>query len=303
MTNFFHQNLLNFTGTNTDKNAALARSFEWINRNCGMFMAAGFTEILNNGNAVDPMAALATTLDPDLTRMVVIEIGTTAAAKFPRTEYIAIAWDPDTLRIRGGGCVYREQGGYRTDWTTTYIASTDLGTDGHRKITQPDATGGDNNAMQIQARDTRGLAYIVADWSRETYVIGFVHNMYGVGDRTNLRANLGSIADKAIKDAGLTSANVIIGGDFNVLPPTLSSQGGRKSPRGYKLVTCAALDQNGNYVNTTNSNPYDYWMVSETLAKELGLDNDSVSVLAQARRGRLRSQDIFSDHAPILLEF
>jgi hypothetical protein len=68
--------------------------------------------------------------------------------------------------------------------------------------------------------DARGLAYIAGTYGGNPYLIGIVHNMYAMGDKTAAFQNLPHMADAARKRAGgiYAAAQVLLGGDFNRPP-------------------------------------------------------------------------------------
>ena|SRR5215472_6137114 len=82
---------------------------------------------------------------------------------------------------------------------------------------------------------------------------------------------------------------IFIGGDFNTHP--LEREPDNPYPARRIVAPLAAVDQ-GNWINTTNVNPYDYWYISDGL-----LVADRCRVWADTRMPGL------SDHAGISLEY
>ncbi|HEX7051932.1 MAG TPA: endonuclease/exonuclease/phosphatase family protein [Longimicrobiales bacterium] len=72
--------------------------------------------------------------------------------------------------------------------------------------------------------------------------------------------NVGRMADAARKKIGgpYAEAEIIIGGDFNVPPRDTTTARAASS----MLREHSASDRSG-LINTTNSNPYDYFLVSD----------------------------------------
>ena len=275
----FHQNMRVYGGGAPGRNAAYNVALAAINLATGAnYWAAGFTEITNNAASVLALLARAAVLDPGLTRIVVIEVGTTALGT---REFLGIAWDPGSINVQHGGSVIKNS--ITMDWDAHNVANGALGTAGNRTI----GLGGGPLAA-----DTRGLAYIAGLQiaTGNAFLFGFLHNMYALGNKTEMYQRLGTIADNAREAAGgaYAGAEVIIGGDFNLEPHEERANKRHRGP--LTLSTCIALDGFGNYINTTAVNPYDYWRVSNG-----ALTDAEAAVHLQTR------VPLASDHAAIVL--
>jgi hypothetical protein len=270
----FHQNMRNYGGGAPGRNVAYNGALGAINAITGaLYWVAGFTEITNTVGSVAALLARAAVLDAGLTRIVVIEVGTTALGT---REFIGIAWDNANFTVAHGGSVVKFA--MNQNWVPHNVANAALGTGGNQTIALPGAGG--------LAADTRGLAYIAGTNAGNPYLIGFLHNMYALGNKTEMYQRIGGIADNARAAIGgvYAGAEVIIGGDFNVAPAPA-----RKRPRGFTLDTVIASAM-GAPINTTLANPYDYWKVSNP-----ALNNGDASVYVQTRVA------LCSDHAAIVL--
>jgi endonuclease/exonuclease/phosphatase family metal-dependent hydrolase len=123
------------------------------------------------------------------------------------------------------------------------------------------------------------------------FLIGFMHNMYNLGNKSSAYTNLGTMADNARNaiGGGYAGAEVIIGGDFNLAPRN------PKRPRGATLFLYPRAARVGGgtvgaYINTTAANPYDFWAISNG-----GRTDAHVRVRTQTRVPHC------SDHAGITL--
>ena len=276
----FHQNMDKFTGTTAKRIKGYTTKLGAINAKTGsVYWAAGFTEVVSCKAVLRKiLTRLAKKLDPGLTKLLVIEVGTTTFSKNP--EYIGIAWDPDVLTVIYAGQVYYDlvAGG----WKAFCVEEEDI----------KNQTVGLPEGLAF-GKDTRGLAYIgCLDKNANPFLIGFMHNMYKVGERNLAFAALPDMADKARKaiGGGYRAAEVIIGGDFNVEPRE------PKPVRGDALHLKARAARvgaggTGAYIKTTNSHPYDFWTVSN-----VAITDANARVLTQTRAANC------SDHAGILLQ-
>lgn len=272
----FHQNMFNFGGRSDVRNAAYTASLNAIGAATGpSYIVAGFTEVLNSDPVLRvTIANLAQTLDPGLTGLVVIEVGTTAVGV--RREYIAITWNPEYVTVQHAGQVLWNAAAQT--WQAHNTAAAEVV---DNRIPLP--------AGPPLGADTRGLAYIAATYAGANFLFGFMHNMYHMGNKSSAFTNLGTMADNARQAIGgdYTRAEVIIGGDFNVSPRV------PKRPRGAALaLQSRAARAGGAYVNTTNSNPYDFWVVSN-----FAVTDAHVAVHPQTRSGHMVNH--VSDHAGI----
>ena len=247
--------------------------------------AAGFTELFNAGAGMRAnLGVIAQALDPGLTRLLLIEVGTTLLGT--RTEFIGIAWDPNWLTVQHGGQVVWDSMNSR--WIGNNTAAGGFGA-----VNNTLRLAGVNNL----GADQRGSAYIaclrVANGT--PFIIAFLHNMYAIGDRTRAVENMDTMTARAKAAAGgaYGAAEVIVGGDFNVVPPP-AAQPRRKRFRA-TLATRAARNVAGVALNTTLANPYDYWMVSEAV----GITDNNATRFTQTRW----DVDAFcSDHAGVSVD-
>jgi hypothetical protein len=266
-----------FGGHAPVRNAAFQVALTNIGNATGhQYWAAGFTEVLNDSAALNvELSAIAQTLDPGLTSLVLIEVGITAVGA--RSEFVGIAWDPAAFDVDGAGHVLHVDGAWQAENTNMAgVANATIG------LPMLDA--------DLKA-DARGLAYVAGTHGGAPYLLGFMHNMYGLGDRYGGFANLWLMAGRARQAAGAAyaAAEIVIGGDFNIEPrdprlhadPYLAHRGARgPAPAGGV----------GPFVNTTNAHPYDFWLVSDVAIPDA---NASVHVDS-------RTADC-SDHAGISL--
>jgi hypothetical protein len=268
----FHQNMRSFGGAQIDRTAAFAAAFASIHTATGGgYWAAGFTEVMNSGASLPALQDLAPLIDPALGHLLVIEVGKTA---FRTREFIGIAWNPAVLDVLFAGQVLWNSMFRR--WQESYVPFADF---------PANATIGLPESERVGA-DVRGLAYIAARQvgTGNPCVVGFMHNMYQLGDRYRGLASLPTMARKvmsAIGD-GFENAQVIIGGDFNVRPRNLG-------PRPLPLYSFAAHRVPGGFVNTTLANPYDFWLVRNRIP--------GMRAYVKTRTRRARA----SDHAAIVL--
>jgi hypothetical protein len=285
----FYQNMQNFGGGTLDRN----NEFEFFmgafptflpidnQGQPGRFAVAAFSEVLNANAALITLPDIVRGLfDNNPIGFVEIFIGTTGGG---RDEYIAIAWDTALLQVEHAGSVLRDS--FWGAWEA--IPANGL----PQLIGRPDG-------FRLAA-DQRGMAYIAArDMMNQPRIFAFSHNQYAVGDITALRAGFSQSVPRIIaalndQDYGYHNGQFapnlkfFIGADFNTAPIERTSPHESRS-----LLTPVAAHQNGALINTTNSNPYDYWYVSDG-----NIDPDRCAVWTETRVPRM------SDHAGISLYY
>ena len=253
----FHQNMYKFGGNQPVRNlhyttqmGLLGGAVAALNGGA-CIAAAGYTELLNDGlgmHANLPNIALA--LDPGLTNHLVIEVGTTIGNY---QEFIGIAWDPNWLTVQHAGQVVWDS--MNRQWIGNNTAAGAFPV--NRNLTLAGA--------QNLGADQRGLAYIAClrVLNGNPFIIGFFHNMYAVGDKTRAVDSIDTMTNRAKTGAGLAyaGAEVIVGGDFNVLPPPAANPARKR----FRATVTTRVSRTGGGVarNTTMANPYDYWNVSD----------------------------------------
>ena len=133
-------------------NSAYTASLNAIGAATGpSYIVAGFTEVLNSDPVLRvTIANLAQTLDPGLTGLVVIEVGTTAVGV--RREYIAITWNPEYVTVQHAGQVLWNAAAQT--WQAHNTAAAEVV---DNRIPLP--------AGPPLGADTRGLAYIAATYA------------------------------------------------------------------------------------------------------------------------------------------
>jgi hypothetical protein len=274
----FHQNMRTFSGG--ARTAAYQLAMLTIRGVTGAnYWAAGFTEIMSNSaNLRLNLAAIAQTLDPGLTDQIVIEIGLTAVGR--KREFIGIAWDDGNgITVEHAGQVLRD-----SMWMAWTAFNRPRGAGLPAVINMPPGV--------MLAADLRGLAYIAGYRGADRYILAFMHNMYQLLPPTMGFRSLYAMANQIRVAIGgaYAGAEVIIGGDFN-LRPNAARRAMRGNPR---LYTCATLvappPAPAVYVNTTASNPYDFFVVSNN-----ALDDGDVDMYAFTRALGM------SDHAGVVL--
>ncbi len=277
MPRIFHQNLRVFGGGRAARNAAFQAALAEVQAAAGVgYLAAGFTETMNDGDPCQgALRGLANSLDEGLGRLSVIAVGTTAVGV--QTEFVGIAWNPDTIDIEVVGQVLLVD----REWQV-FLSN------------QPGeavpATVGPPPGIPLRTADSRGLAFAAGMVGGLPCLIGFMHNMLNLGDKTGAYDNIPAMATRACQAIGgaYTNAHIIVGGDFN-LPPR---NPGTARTRG-QFYCVAATDGNGAYVRTTVANAYDYWLVNFD-----GLTSANVGAHFATRGDGGRS-----DHAGISLNF
>ena len=290
----FHQNMQKFGGDNTRRNLAFTAAFEKIKERTVFtgydFVSAGFTEIMNNKSSIPALASLAPSLSRNLSKVVVIEVGESLVGK--SKEYIGIAWNTKRFDIQFAGQVIKNN--VNNKWLTHYIDMS-----GSAPPKSIDIPSGNTQ----QPADSRGPAFI-AGYAKtsKTYVIYmYMHNMYATGDRIEGFRSTPTMAESVRSTlpssvASYANAPIYIGGDFNLPPENPSTYKHRdKCP----LQFCAAK-KHKEFINTTNTNPYDYWLTNNTLISCANAEviDETKKVLTTAK-GHHSVRP--SDHAAIIL--
>lgn len=290
MAYLFHQNMRVYGGGSPERNGLFDLAFNDIRAATGHdFDVAGFTEIVNWGTALGALQARSHLLTPGLTEVVLIHVGTPAVSGKP--EFIGIAWNPERLNVQFiGQTAYDSMSRRYLTWPYRIPAPVPAN---FRVIGLP------SNEPYLRA-DSRGLAYLAAIVDGRPYIIAFMHNVFTIGNLsdefTGIRRAAACIFDTVGRQPdgdAYAHASVLIGGDFNVLPHDL----GRNAGDGTLFVR-AARDANNALINTTVTNPIDFWLVSNP--EEIP-DNPPPNNFAYVYR-----QTIFfeaSDHAGIGLRY
>lgn len=262
----FHQNMEDYGGgtamakpphQHLTRNQRFVIDFTAIQAQVGQnFLVAGFTELLNNNAAATGIVALAAALDPNLTRCVVIGVGITVTGM--RDEHIAIAWNPNLLTVRNAGQVIFNAMLRRWECHNTARTATNPLP---ATLPMPDVTIGRKRAPGgTEAADSRGVAYISGTYNNAERVFAFMHNMYEMGDRSSSFSSLDAMMvelHSTIRPASnLPDYRDYIGGDFNVPPRNPTTK------RGGELEWVAAMNPDGYPIDTTRSNPYDFWLTN-----------------------------------------
>jgi len=269
----FHQNMRVFGGGSALRNVGYDDAMSEISSDLGVnqrILVAGFTEINNCNSTAAPLEDFALTLDPGLTKVYHFAIGVTALNKTKTPEYIAIALYKE-VSLNSWGRVLRNSD---KTWKIYHQDNTLLMPNGD------------------WAADSRGLAYVAITFKGTKMIIGFIHNMYNLGDRSGAFTAIPKMADEIRKTEGgaWTQAPIYIGGDFNVAPRTFSSRA--------NMSAVYAEDAHNNPENTTSSNAYDFWLYKADPTAVVHVDNNDAQVHTETR-------DVpngLSDHAGISLK-
>ncbi len=277
----FHQNMMVFGGGSSDRNEAFKTQMWNISIALGSsrVLVAGFTEIVNDGKTMDAIKAIAVKLDPGLTSNQAFACGITACNKKQIPEYVIISIFNSAfkgafaLKISGRVLLVLNNQA-RKVWQC--FPSTELAIDQMPKNFVP---------------DSRGVAYVGGTYQGKDMIIGFMHNMYGEGDRFG---GFQSLDDTAAlirvkhTDAGWGDKDVFIGGDFNVDPRPIKQDS--------QLWTiCARTDPTNAEsaaVVTTSHHAYDFWLSTYFLTA------DYANVWTQTRN----KSNHLSDHAGVSLK-
>jgi hypothetical protein len=276
----FHQNMRTFGGNEVLRNNAYATAFNAVRAAAatmgagwGPYRVMGFTELMNAGVGMRTnLLALARNLSPLTNRLLLVNVGTMAVSG--NSEYVGIAWRQPTVNVQHVGRVL-----WRSDnrtWNcynhvgalpTTVIPAV---------LPQPAVSG--------LGLDTRGLAYIAGLFGGNPHIFGFMHNMYGNGNRSGAFASLGVMAQLVRNAIGgiYSAARVFIGGDFNVDP--------RPPDYGVLFHRGERMAPGGAFVNTTLANAYDFWLVSNIFVPDAD---------ARVRFQTRRPPATLSDHAGV----
>ncbi|HEX6940477.1 MAG TPA: endonuclease/exonuclease/phosphatase family protein [Longimicrobiales bacterium] len=289
MPQIFHHNLQDYSRTHDNLEAGYSYIRHWFPQR---FIVAGFTEVLTPAAAED-LHGLAQALDPDLKRLVMIEVGQSAGGnRRGRLELVGIAWNPGEdgapcVSVTHAGFVVRH-GMLRHGCSVVKAEVPDQVVDGDR----PTIIESDRTTNTVV--DHRGIAFIAGTYAGRAFLFGFMHNVFTTGVRPVDFARVPAMVDAARKTLGAPydRAEVIIGGDFNVPPHD------PKPPRGesFMLHMRAAEGRHG-FIPTTKKNSYDFFLVSNAAVRP-----NCVRVFPFTRRDRSKKKAA-SDHAAVFLDY
>ena len=237
----FHQNMRVYGGGNAERNEVFNDAMMEISSELDkdQVVVAGFTEIMNFGATVDALGVVAAHLDVNLRDPLFFACGITAF-KNESPEYVAIAMHKNFSRQIGGRVLLTRPDPYsKPQWTC--FSETDLGIQSIPKGIVP---------------DSRGLAYVGGRFKNKYMIVGFMHNMYNLGDRSSAFQALSNMINLIWAEHS-TWANTatIFGGDFNVDPRDITSS----------VHTIKAVDNNNNAIPTTKHHTYDFWISSANI--------------------------------------
>jgi len=267
-----HQNLMNFAGgyerTWKFRNAFGLIRDDLVGNNLPQPIMAAFTEVESSGTDVQDcltdIAGNAVTGGTNR-RTLVIEIGLTAVGQ--AVEYVGINYDSTQFNLSRCGHVLRVDGVWRAFDSTQTSGALEL------------------PANENVSPDFRGVAYAVGTIGETPFIIGFVHNVYTVGEKSILPQALPNICGDLGGNYNLGYyTTYVVGGDFNVNP---------QDRLGSVNLEAIAASNNGQFLNTTASHAYDYWMCSS---------NVHLSRPWISPRTRNKSLE-YSDHAASILQF
>jgi hypothetical protein len=247
----FHQNMRVYGGNSVARNQTFDTAFAAIQASTGAdYVVAGFTEIDNNEGG-QQFAVRALSLDQGLTSWVLIEVGITAIGG--RAEYLGIAWDPNYVTAQHAGVVVYNAVARRWE------CHNQQGTPPPPLIVLPDfRIMAGKRRHESNDADSRGLAYIAGTAFGANCIFAFMHNMLNLGERTMAFSVLNDMRTAVDQAVGFAASEAYVGGDFNLRP---------RDPRNGGLLEHAAARNlaNTRYLNTTNSNPYDFWLTDQGL--------------------------------------
>jgi hypothetical protein len=289
MTNYIlHQNMRVYGGGSLARNDAYFFALHDIPADIWeLTIAVGLTEITSNKDGVCRESVrvnlpdLVTSVNRSLKDYAFVACGTTSGGDkggVGTTEYVGLFWNRSFLDVAYVGRTLQEASGQAAHWNCELMAYPGKG------ITMPLPKAGD---VGYKA-DSRGLAFIVgagkSGKSHFDFVIAFMHNQYGKGDKSggviSLDSQVKTIEEKLKeKKIFLKDPNIYIGGDFNVKPTSSA-----------RTLNMAAASTATGFINTTNSNPYDYFLSNQNIS------NDDVQVHAATRIAKV------SDHAGVSLK-
>lgn len=237
----FHQNMRTYGPSAEEKNAKAAAQMKTIGGRCGgTIICAGFTEIRSPSAAMEAqVGVLGASLHADMTSSMVVPVGISGGKT---TEYIGVAWNNTKFAVSRAGYFYVDFYKKQLVCLSTTAAA------GWASMPYPPPK------TEVKA-DFRSLAFLYGTYGGAAIVVAFMHNMFGTGDKTGAFDAIGMMLAEAAKLYAAAPAQTYVGGDFN-LPP--------RSPAKSGLAPVAALAAGGKaYELTTNSNCYDYWLVTD----------------------------------------
>lgn len=263
----FHQNMRVYGGGSVDRNDAFRQAFSEISDDIGhtsRILVAGFTEVMNSKVCAKELPGLALKLDPALKTTYFLACGITALTRTLVPEYVAIS-TYSTFKVGIMGRVLKKADKSWGCW------SSDDGPVGE--------------LPSGLAADVRGLGYVGGTHNGKSLIVGYMHNMYNLGERSTYFQSLPKMMQliKA-KHPDWDKVPIVFGGDFNLPPRAIS----RRS----ETYTICARDASDEPINTTSKHAYDYWISDRDIAAE------SAEVFEQTR-------DVgegISDHAGIGLD-
>jgi len=305
----FHQNMRSFGGGTTAYNNRMKKAFGEIPIGGAdkTVLAAGFTEVKNSAMAPIALGGIAKRLDIGLTKTWTVVVGCTGtlvkdpdappAAKKAKTSTTSKIYTREYITMV---TQYRPAEEFEVlHWgKALFLDSITTGPSPAAcfpagGLNSPAATELPTNAKV----DSRGLAYIVGrvrsvgdPLHNKLLVVCFMHNMYGVGDRssglTGVPSLVSTIYAAHAADIDPVRDPCIIGGDFNAEPRAVGRGGNHFEPQ-------AETSPTGNYYRTTGSSVYDWW-----LCRADSLDDAKPEIWMQTYK---KNKPILSDHAGISL--
>lgn len=267
----FHQNMRVFGGGSIQRNNAWEKAMQYIHLGTAKdrVLIAGWTEVMNAGLTKESLTKIAVKLDAGLTTTVLFACGITCG-KSSEPEFVGISIS-EAFKPEFSGRVLRT-----SDVKAPWICVTS-------KMCEIEKWP----AKLPLAADARGLCYVGGSHKGKQMVLGFMHNMYNLGDRSMPDTKTQAM-EKLIRKAHGLGENIpfYFGGDWNAEPHEKSTSS--------RQTMSAVYGKTGKKpaVTTTGNHIYDYWLTNHPMA----------SSQAKVHTATMDVEGNLSDHAGVSLK-
>lgn len=271
----FHQNMRVFGGGSILRNNVWENAMQYVKLGTATdrVLIAGWTEVMNAKHSKEPLAKIAVKLDVDLTSTLLFACGITCG-KANDPEFVGISVSK-AFKLEFYGRVLRTSDN-KAPWVC---------------VTSQMCEIEQWPAKLALAADARGLGYVGGSYKGQKMVMGFMHNMYTLGDRSLPYSKTQEMEKLIRKTHGLAeNVSVYFGGDWNVKPPPKESSKHAASRQKMNVICEKTGDKPTS--TTTGNHTYDYFLTSKSMTNP----NAQVHTATKDVKAKL------SDHAAVSMQ-
>lgn len=293
MTTLFHLNMKSYSGSSFRSGLFLHlfEEFAQVLQNTTV-LAAGFTEMFpakRNDTAIPWVSTFCRRMKPDVQN--VSQWGNGVAIYTGLTNEFVTIFPNAGFQIAQAGYAFQYQSQLFTNQKQVKAFSYPINNNNYA-YPPPDYITIRQGLYYELTPKLRGICFVSGVYNQVNVVVGFFHNVYQQNDPAIMFGQMPALFD-AIRAAVPAAQFVIIGGDFNLTPRTVTSN------RTNTVATSYFQENQGAPVLTTSAHAIDFWISDSTNAPYgNNLNNQYCAVYPQFWNGLLAP----TDHAAITMD-